>query len=62
MKKLVIKLLGKDLFCILFHTKYGVDDKWRCDKCDLLFDKKFSDKYTGPKWYEYEEFLIKNKK
>lgn len=49
MKKLVIKLLGKDLFCILFHTKYGVDDKWRCDKCDLLFDKKFSDKYTGPK-------------
>lgn len=43
------KILGKELYCRMFHTAYGKNDKWYCEKCNITYDKKIGDSNTGPK-------------
>lgn len=50
MKKLVRWLFKSDLsYCKFFHSALGVGNKWYCQKCNLLYDRKLSDNDTGPR-------------
>ena len=42
------RILGEKLYCSLFHTSYGMDDKWYCPKCKISKKKKLSDYDTSP--------------
>lgn len=49
MKKLWIKLFGEVSYCRTFHTSYGENNQWHCEKCGIFYDKKMSDDSTGPR-------------
>ena len=51
MKKLLIKLFGKESYCRLVHcilSDKNDNIKWYCEKCNISYKKRLSDRATGP--------------
>jgi hypothetical protein len=51
-KAFLIEKMGKERYCKEFHEAFGDkndETKWYCSKCDISYNKRLSDNYTGPR-------------
>ncbi len=48
-KNFLINWFSDVWYCRMFHSAYGINGKWHCDKCNLTYDKRLGDNFTGPK-------------